>query len=119
MRRASWTPSIVPDAYDQAVYIVLDDFGRNGRAYRETDVEQADLETTITNLLRGEYSNPVRIIAFNTAGNWSQDVSEDIACELRRRCQLLGGALPSSVEEFVDQHDRQSRLQLPLPLRLL
>jgi hypothetical protein len=27
-----------------AVYIVLDDFGRNGRAYRETDVERADLE---------------------------------------------------------------------------
>jgi hypothetical protein len=35
MRRSGWTPSIVPkdDGEDQNVYIVLDDFGRNGRAY--------------------------------------------------------------------------------------
>jgi hypothetical protein len=38
MRKSSWTPSIVPNGDDQDVYIVLDDFGRNGRAYRETDV---------------------------------------------------------------------------------
>jgi hypothetical protein len=43
-----WTPSIVPYGADRTVYLVEDDFGRNGRAYRETDVETADLETTIT-----------------------------------------------------------------------
>lgn len=46
-----WTPSIVPNDDDQNVYLVVDDFGRNGRVYRETDVETADLETTIADLL--------------------------------------------------------------------
>jgi hypothetical protein len=53
---SSWTPSIVP-ADDQTVYLVMDDFGRHGRAWRETDVEKIDLETIIMDLLRGEYSN--------------------------------------------------------------
>ena len=57
MRRTGWTPSIVPTGNDQNVYIVVDDFGRLGRAYRETDVGKADLETTISDLMSGQYSN--------------------------------------------------------------
>jgi hypothetical protein len=53
MRRSGWTPSIVPVSDDQTVYIVVDDFGRNGRAFRETDVETADLDTTIADPLSG------------------------------------------------------------------
>jgi hypothetical protein len=53
--RRSWTPSIVPKGDDQNVYLVVDDLGRNGRVYRETDVEAADLETVILDLLSGEY----------------------------------------------------------------
>ena len=33
----------------------------------------------------GEYSNPVRIVAFNTAEGWSRDVTVEIADEVRRR----------------------------------
>jgi hypothetical protein len=62
MRRSRWTPSIVPIYGDQNVYLV-DDFGRNGRAYREADVEQTDLETVIIDLLAGEYKNPIRVVA--------------------------------------------------------
>jgi hypothetical protein len=40
----------------------------------------------IANLLSGEYKNPVRVVAFNTAEKWSQDVSADVAHELRHRC---------------------------------
>jgi hypothetical protein len=40
--RRNWTPSIVPNGNDQNVYLVVDDFGRLGRSYRETDVERAD-----------------------------------------------------------------------------
>jgi hypothetical protein len=47
MRKSGWTPSIVPNGDDQNVYIVVDDFGRKGRAYRETDVERTDLEAVI------------------------------------------------------------------------
>ena len=61
MPRTGWTPSIVPDGANQTVYIILDDFGRNGRAYRETDVERADLEAVIMDMLEGQYKNPNRL----------------------------------------------------------
>ena len=66
---ARWTPSIVPkDADDDDdVYLVVDDFGRNGRCYREIDVEDTDRETVIKDLLEGQYKNPVRVVAFNIA----------------------------------------------------
>jgi hypothetical protein len=83
MRKSGWTPSIVPNGDDQNVYIVVDDFGRSGRVYRETDVEAGDLETVILDLLEGQYKNPVRVVGFNTAEKWSEDVSGDVAQELR------------------------------------
>ena len=36
------SPPLVPQGFDFDVYIVLDDYGELGRAYRETDEEQAD-----------------------------------------------------------------------------
>jgi hypothetical protein len=61
------SPSIVPPS-DQEVYLVLDDFGSGlGRAWRESDVEHTDLETIITDLLDGEYNNPVRIVGTHPA----------------------------------------------------
>jgi hypothetical protein len=49
---------------------------------------------------------------------WSQDVSHDVAQELRRRCDLRGGDVPSDIQDFVDRHDAVDRSQLILPLRL-
>jgi hypothetical protein len=37
------SPSIVP-SNDQEVYLVLDNYGEWGTAWRETDVEDTDLE---------------------------------------------------------------------------
>jgi len=105
----------VPDGTDQTIYLVLDDFGRLGRAYRETDPERADLETVITDLLSGLYNNPVRVVAFNTTERWAEDASEDIAREIMRRLDLAGDELPSSLEAFMDSHlgpDRQLTLRL-------
>jgi hypothetical protein len=110
-----WTPSIVPRGDDQNVYLVVDDFGRNGRVYREADVETADLETVIIDLLDGQYLNPVKVVAFNTAEGWSQDVSEDIAQELRRRCDLQLRDVPSIIQDFVESHEGHNR-QLALRL---
>lgn len=59
MPRTGWTPSIVPQGDDQNVYLVVDDLGRNGRVWREADVETADLETVILDLLDGQYRNLV------------------------------------------------------------
>ncbi len=111
MRRSNRTPSIVPEADDQNVYLVVDDFGRNGRAYRETDVENADLETVIIDLLDGQYNNPIRVIGFNTAEGWSQDVSGDVAEELRRICDLQLRDIPSSISDFIERHAGHVELQ--------
>jgi hypothetical protein len=111
----SWTPSIVPGG-DQTVYLVLDDLGNLGRVWRETDVEQTDLETVIEDLLSGQYNDPVRVVAFNAAEKWSEDVSEDIAREVRRRADLNFQDLPSSVEEFVAHFGGAPPRQLALRL---
>jgi hypothetical protein len=120
MRRSNWTPSTVPKGDDQSVYLVLDDFGRNCRAWRETDEAATDLETVITDLLSGQYQNPVRVVGFNTAEGWSEDVSADVARELRRRSDELMRDVPFFLHEFADQHEGRYRdVQLPLPMRLV
>jgi hypothetical protein len=111
----NWTPSIVPTDHDQTIYLVVNNFRHLGTAFTETDVEQADLETTITNLMSGQYSDPVRVVAFNTSERWSEDASEDVAREILRRLDLAGHELPSSIQAFVEGHlraDRQLTLRL-------
>ena len=64
---------------------MLEDFGQLGRAWRETDESATDRQTLLRDLVEGEFSNPVRIVAFNTAEGWSRDVTVDVADEVRRR----------------------------------
>ena len=119
MSRAGWTPSIVPNGDDQNVYLVLDDLGRS-RIWRETDAETADLETVIVDLLDGQYKNPSRVVGFNTSEGWSQDVSADVAKELRRRCDLQQRDVPFFLHAFTDRHEGRFRdYQLSLPIRLV
>jgi hypothetical protein len=101
--------------YDQTVYLVAEDFGRQGRAWREADYEGTDLETVIQDMLSGQYNNPIRVIAFNTAERWSEDVSEDVALEIRRRCDLQMREIPSPIQDFVEGHEG-TRRQLTLRL---
>jgi hypothetical protein len=114
--RRSWTPSIVPNGIEQqTTYLVLCDYGPLGQAYPETSPERADLETTITDLLSGQYDNPVGVIAFNAAEGWAANVSEGIAREIMRRIDLADGELSEALAEFVDQHlgpERQLTLRL-------
>ncbi len=116
MRKPSWTPSIVPNDNDETVYLVADDFGRLGRAWREADYETTDLETVIQDLLTGQYNNSIRVVAFNSAERWSEDVSEDVARELRRRYDLQMRELPSTISDFVERHEDRDRRQLTLRL---
>jgi hypothetical protein len=78
-------------------------------AWRETNADATRLETVVADLLDGQYSNPVRVVSFNTAEGWSRDVSEGVARELRRRCAEEARDLPSSLEEFVDRYQGQHR----------
>ena len=119
MVRSDQSPSLLRPGDDQAVYLVLDDFGgRIGQVWRETNVEATDLETVIEDLLDDQFSKPVKIAGFNTAEGWSRDVSEDIANELRRRCYLRSREIPDSVLDFIKRHGSGDReVQLLLPIR--
>jgi hypothetical protein len=99
------SPSIIP-GIDRDVYLVLDDFGRMGCAWRETNVEDTDLEAIINDLLEGQYSNPVRVISFNLSEGWVRDVSEQVARKVRERCADEHRELPVSLYQLVEQADR-------------
>jgi hypothetical protein len=65
---------------DQDVYLVLDDFGEYiGRSWSETDEDWTDRATMIAHLIDGQYTDPVRVVAFNTAKGWARDVSRELA----------------------------------------
>ena len=96
------TPSIVPTV-DLTVYLVLDDFVDDGRCWRETRVERTDFEAVINDLLEGQYYKPVTVIGFNVAEGWSRDASEQVASELRRRCERQGVNVPIHLESFTSR----------------
>jgi hypothetical protein len=103
MRNPDSTPSLVP-CDDLNVYIVLDDFGQAGRAYRETDEAQADLENVIDSMMTGQYRDPARVVGFNTSEGWSRDVSEDIAWEVLKRLRKEGKSVPKETRNFLEWH---------------
>ena len=73
------------------------------------------LRPSSKDLMSGQYKNPVRVIAFNTTERWSEDVSEDVASEIRHRCDLQMCDVPSVIQDFVERHEG-SRRQLTLRL---
>ena len=101
MRNVNLAPSLVPS---ETVYLVLDDFGKLGQSYRETDPKTADIENVIDDFLTGQFAKPVRVIAFNTAEGWSLDVSESISWEVLKRSVSKGMPLPDSTRQFVIFH---------------
>jgi hypothetical protein len=106
------SPSIIPwGDLDRTVYLVLNDFAGafGGLAWSETDVADTDRATVIRHLLEGKYSSPFRIVAFNIAEGWSRDVSDEIATELAQACADRGET-PPSIEDFITDHTRPSRV---------
>jgi hypothetical protein len=103
------SPSIAPaHPIDQDVYLVLDDFGQPiGRCWREIDEDRSDRETLISDLLDGHYSDPVKVVAFNTAEGWSRDVSVEIAGLIADECRRDGFDIPRSLEAFINRHRGQ------------
>jgi hypothetical protein len=110
-----WTPGMVPYGADQTVYLVVDSFGRLGSVYRETEIERVDLEAVISDLMTGQFSDPVRVIAFNTLEHWSKDVSSEVAQEIRTRCDIEGNNVPEHIRDFVESYIEPTR-QLSLRL---
>jgi hypothetical protein len=101
------SPSLVPDEqpYDVAVYIVVNDYGQQlelGRAYAETNEAKADEKTIVSDIISGQYSNPVRVVAFNTVEGWSRDVTEDIARAVLER-EASEAEVSESAKKFVER----------------
>jgi macrodomain Ter protein organizer (MatP/YcbG family) len=91
-------PSIVPYGADQTVYLVVEASGPE-TITRKT--ERTDIETVITDLLSGRFNDPIEVLAFNTLEHWTDDLSKDIAQEIRCRCDIAGQELPAYLEEFM------------------
>ena len=106
---------IVPYGADQTVYLVIDRFGVLGSVYTETEVERADLETVISDLMTGQFNDPIRVVAFNTLEHWSEDVSEYIAFEIQTRYDIEGVTVPEHIQDFVASYAGPAR-QLSLRL---
>jgi hypothetical protein len=98
---AHQSPSIVPDAFDRDIYLVLNNFG--GLVWPETDMAHTD--RLIRHLLDGggQCSSPVR---FNAAESWSLDVTDDIAAELVGACADRR-EIPPSIAEFNADHQSE------------
>jgi hypothetical protein len=119
MRWSERAPSIVPGGDDRDIYLVEADLGRLGRIWPEADSEATDYEAVVADLLSGQYTNPVRVIAFNVAEGWCRDASGDVAHELRRRCDEQLRDVPFFLQDFVDRYEgRFHDVQLPLPMRM-
>ena len=98
---------LVPDK-DVTVHIVLNDFGNLGRAYVETDEAEADEAeadeaTIVDNILSGQYSRPLQVVAFNTAEDWARDVTEDIAWAVLDRAGREHSPIGQAAREFLER----------------
>jgi hypothetical protein len=91
-------PQGVPYGADQTVYLVVEGSGPDGIARR---TERADIETVIADLMSGQFNDPIEVVAFNTLEHWSDDLSKDIAREIRCRCDIDGYDVPVYLDEFL------------------
>jgi hypothetical protein len=111
MPNLPWT---VPYGADQTLYLVVDRLGRAAGVDREIEVERTDLENIISELMSGQFNDPVRVVAFNTLEHWSQDVSGDVAAEIQTRCDIEGVAVPEHIQDFVIGHTEPARVLQPV-----
>jgi hypothetical protein len=91
-------------------YVVLEDFGRLGLAFRETDPEHADFESVIGDILAGQFERPLRVIAFNIREDWARDVSSQIAAELIERSRRANSSLNVGALNFLIASDMKRKL---------
>src|SRR5579871_4508335 len=84
------------------IHIVLNDFGRFGRAFVETDAREADIETVVRNLLAGQYNRPIRVDAYDIETGTARDASSEIARLVAARSN--GEPLPAGVRAFCERN---------------
>jgi hypothetical protein len=98
---------------DVTVYLVEEDFGQHARGFVKTDAAEADRETMIRNVISGQYSAPLQVIAFNTAEGWSRNVSEDI--EVLERAFDADDTLSEATKRLINRHMTPGEKRRPAP----
>jgi hypothetical protein len=112
MRAIGRSRDTVPYGADQTVYLVVDRLV-TGAVDRESEIERADVESVISDLLSGQFNDPVRVMAFNTLEHWAKDVSQEIAAEIVSRCDIDGLPVPEYLKDFIEnQTDARTRSAL-------
>jgi hypothetical protein len=99
MYQSKWMPGEVPYGADQTIYLIIDRL-----AERDIEIECADIEAIIADLMSGLVGDPRRVVAFNTLEHWSEDISRQIAWEIQSRCDIAGEPVPEHVRDFVEAH---------------
>jgi hypothetical protein len=107
-------PTLVP-AFDATLHFVLCDFGKLGNAYVETDPNEADRAMIVAGMVSGQYSRPLKVIAVQPDGTWS-DVSFEIAAEVDCTAEHEGRTLTEGTQAFVLAHPNR---QAPPPKDLV
>jgi hypothetical protein len=96
--------SIVPDQPQSGtVHMVLNDFGRSGRAWIEMDENETDERDIVNGIIDGEFNRPMKIAAFNLDEGWARDVTEDIARAVIATAAAEHRRLGRSAAEFVER----------------
>jgi hypothetical protein len=81
--------------------MVSNDFGPPGRAYVETDEAEADESRVIESILGGEYSHPVRVIAFNTGRRLSAGRDRGHCAGVLSKTQSEHRSISIAAQEFL------------------
>jgi hypothetical protein len=103
MTEFTWTRQPVPYGADQTIYVIVDGC-QQGKIYQEIEIERTDLEAALTDLLSGQFNEPIRVVAFNTLEHWSKDISVDVAREIQCRCDMDGSDVPQYLAGFMETH---------------
>ena len=90
-------------ASENTTYLLLDEM-TNQRAsiWPEISADEANEATIVQWIIEGQFSRPVKIVAFNTEDGWSRDVTQEIATKLLD-LNSNGVALSAAAREFVER----------------
>jgi hypothetical protein len=80
----------------------MDEIGEFGNVWREMAEGEANEATIVRWIIEGQFSRPIRIVAFDTDDGWSHDMTRNIAAKLLDLNQD-GVALSATAREFVER----------------
>ena len=114
MPRSGWTPSIVPST-DQTVYLVAEDFGPIGSAWREADLEATDLGTRNPRATRRRVRKPDLGHRLQHGQGLESGRLRGYRAQAAASLRPAATEVPAHLDDFIDRHAGDRR-QLTLRL---